>query len=197
MAEAKEGAPKKKNMLPVIIAVVAVIAGGGFFMMNGGKKAEDEESHHALKLSEHTEEIGEFLVNLKDGAYLSTRIAVQCEGHSSVSSAGDGHGKGGEPYPFVKDAIISVLTGKTLDEITTVEGKSQLRREIAYSINHAYNLYAPPKDGERKRKPKKSELKHDSVPEELMPDYEPEYPEWDNDEGPVLKVFFLTFTTQR
>lgn len=199
MADAKEAAPKKKaNMMPVIAALILVLGGGGFFMMNkgGGEKASEPE----IALAHHgAEDVGEYLVNLKDGSYLSTKIALHCAEGETVSSAGDGHGKGGEVYPFVKDAIISVLTSKTLDGITSVEGKQQLRRELAYRVNHAAHTFMHKEEKGSKKKSKKDEDHghSDGVPEELKPGYEPEYPEWDSDEGPVLKVFFMTFTTQR
>jgi flagellar FliL protein len=201
MSEAKEAAPaKKKNMLPVIVAVVAVLGGGGFFMMKGGggKEAEKEEekSHKSAHLG-HTEEVGEFVVNLKDGSYLSTKIAVHCAEKESVSSKGDGHGGGVGVYPFINDAIVSVLTKKSLEDLSTVEGKHQLRRELAYHMNRAYTLYAHVEEGKPKRKLKKSEIELKETPEELRPGYEPESPELDSDDGPVLKVYFLTFTTQR
>lgn len=198
MADAKEGAPKKKNMLPVILAVVAVVGGGGFFMMSGKKEPKVEPE---IALAHHPEDAGEFLVNLKGGGYLSTKITLQCAEGSSVASAGDGHGGGGGILPFVNDVIITVLTSKTMDEISTIEGKQKLRRELAYYINHASHTFAHEEeaDGKKPKKKKKSsnhEAHGAGVPEELKADFEPEYPEWDNDEGPVLKVFFLTFTTQ-
>jgi len=198
MAEAKEGAPKKKNMLPVILAVVAVVGGGGFFMMNGKKEVKEVPE---VALSHHPEDAGEFLVNLKGGGYLSTKIALQCAEGASVSSKGDGHGGGAGILPFVNDVIITVLTSKTMDDLSSIEGKKQLRRELAYHINHASHTFAHAEEGEGK-KPSKKKKKSDhddhgsGTPDELKPDFEPEYPEWDNDEGPVLKVFFLTFTTQ-
>lgn len=196
MSEAKEAAPKKKNMMPVIIAVVLVLAGGGYFML-GGKK--EEKAVPEIALGHHPEEVGEFLVNLKGGGYLSTKIVVQCAEGATVSSAGDGHGGGGGILPFVNDTVISVLSGKTLDEISSLEGKAKLRRELAYHINHASHTFVHAEGEEApKKSKKKKKSSHDDHgdPEELAADYEPEYPEWDNDEGPVLKVFFLTFTTQ-
>jgi flagellar protein FliL len=195
MSDAKE-APKKKNMMPVIIAVVLVLGGGGFFMM-GGKK--EEKAVPEIALGHYPEEVGEFLVNLKGGGYLSTKITVQCAEGTTVSSAGDGHGKGGAILPFVNDTVISILTSKTMEEISTIEGKAKLRRELAYHINHASHdfVHAKGEEAPKKSKKKKRSSGDDhGTPEELAADFEPEYPEWDNDEGPVLKVFFLTFTTQ-
>jgi flagellar FliL protein len=199
MADAKEGAPKKKNMLPVILAVVAVLGGGGYFMMSGKKEAKVEPE---IALAHASEDAGEFLVNLRGGGYLSTKIALQCALEQTVSSGGGGHGAAGAIQPFVNDAIISVLTSKSMDDVTSVEGKLKLKRELAYYINHAAHTFAHEEGAEDKKssKKKKKSSSHEpqegGVPEELTADFEPEYPEWDSDEGPVLKVFFLTFTTQ-
>jgi flagellar protein FliL len=196
MSDQKEAPAKKKNMLPVIIAVVVVLAGGGYFMMGkGGDKEKGKESHSSVHLG-HTEEIGEFLVNLKDGTYLSAKIAVHCAEEETVSSGGDGHGGGGGVLPFVNDAVISVLTRKSVEDVTSIEGKAKLRRELAYYINRASALYAHVEEGKEKKKLKRPEIEMTETPEELRPDYEPETPEFDSDTGPVLKVYFLTFMTQ-
>lgn len=199
MAEAAKEAPKKKGKLPIIIAVVALLAGGGYMMMSKGGDKKEEEPEIALAHS--AEQIGEFLLNLKDGSYLSTTVAVQTAEGTSVSSGGDGHGKAGEPYPWVKDAIIQVLSQKSSADLSSLEGKRMARREIAYAINHAAHLYkheeGDKKSSKKKKKDKDKDDHASGTPDELKPDYEPEYPEWDSDEGPVLKVWFLTFTTQR
>lgn len=188
---AEEKAKKGMGKLPIIIAVVAVVAAGGFFMMQGGK----EEKDPGLTLGAHTEEVGEFLVNLGDGAtYLSTKITVQTAEGTSLGHD-DGHGKV-TANPAVSDAVISVLTSKTLEEISTPSGKARLKRELAYYMNHAYHAshVSDEKGGHKKSS---SDHGDEKEPKELRADYEPDYPEWDNDHGPVLKVYFTTFTTQR
>jgi flagellar FliL protein len=187
---AEEKAKKGMGKLPIIIAVVAVVGAGGFFMMQGGKKEEEP----GLKLGAHTEEVGEFLVNLADGTtYLSTKVTVQTAEGTSLGHD-DGHGKV-TANPAVSDAVIAVLTSKTLEELATPAGKGRLKRELAYYMNHAFHASHVGEEKEEKKHSEGHEAGH--LPKELEADYEPDYPQWDNDEGPVLKVYFTTFTTQR
>jgi flagellar FliL protein len=206
MSEAKAkdaGEGKKKGgKMPVIIAAVVVIGGGGFFMMkkdSGGPKKEPE-----VKLAHAAEPAGEFLVNLGDGVtYLSTKISVQCAEGKSVSSGGGEHGGSASVSPAVQDAIIEVLTSKRLDEITSVSGKTRLKYELAYAMNEAYK--ASTHEEEEKKADKKEdkedkegkEEKHAPAAHGLAKDFHPEHEDWDADEGPVLKVYFTSFTTQR
>jgi flagellar FliL protein len=188
---AEEKAKKGMGKLPIIIAVVVVVAAGGFFAMQSGK----EEKETGIKLGKYTEDVGDFLVNLGDGStYLSTMITVQTAEGTSIGKD-DGKGKA-KPNPAVSDAVISVLTSKTLDEISTPSGKARLKRELAYYMNHAYHSTYVGEDKGGKKK-SSSDPSDDKEPKELRADYEPDYPEWDNDHGPVLKVYFTTFTTQR
>lgn len=194
MSEAKEGA-KKGNKLPVIIAIVAVLAAGGYFMSSkGGGDKEKEEPEIALG---HPEEVGEFLVNLSDGStYLSTNITVHCAEGESVVSGGDGHGGKGSVSPAVQDAVIQVLTSKRLSDITSTSGKQRLKYELAYAMNHAYHASAHGEEDKGKKKKKKDE-DHEEDHHGLEKDFHPENPQWDADEGPVLKIYFTSFTTQR
>ncbi len=193
MSAAKEGA-KKGSKLPVIIAIVVVVLGGGYFMTkkDGGKEKEEPE----IALG-HPEEAGEFLVNLSDGStYLSTKITVHCAEGESITSGGDGHGGKGSVSPAVQDAIIQVLTSKRLDDITTTAGKQRLKYELAYAMNHAFHASAHGEEAKGKKKKKKDE-DHDEEHHGLEKDFHPENPSWDADEGPVLKIYFTSFTTQR
>lgn len=195
--ESKEAEAPKKGKLPVIAAVVLVVlAGGFFFFKGGGEKAEEPE----IKLG-HAEEVGEFLVNLNDGvSYLSTKVTVHMADGETIIH-GDGHGGGG-PDPAVMDAVIQVLTSKSLDEVTSVDGKKRLKQELAYAMNHAIHASHGDEGDDKKKKKEEDEDKeeeesHGDDHHGLPKDFKPENPDWDSDEGPVLKVYFTSFTTQR
>lgn len=188
MAEekAKEAAgtdakPKGKGKLFIIIAAVAVLAGGGFFAMNQGGDAEPQE--HRLELGEMYP-LGEFLVNLADGrTFCKTEITLHLakDAHLVDSDKG-GHGKGGASDDHIRDAVNLVLSSKTLEEVSTVEGKNNLKRELARVINetvHRVSGHEPAEHAEGEQS--------DS----------PIHPDWDSDTGPVLKVYFRSFATQR
>jgi len=183
MSEAAEATTKKKSKLPMIIMLVVVIAGGGFFATKGkGDKKEPEVKLGAI------EPLGEFLVNLADGrTYLRTEISVQVAEGKSVAI------KGKSPdFTVARDAVISTLKSKSLKQISTPAGMDALRRELALAINRAM-----PKDEEAddKKKKKKKSDGDDDVLEDVAPE-DREYPEWDSDTGPALKIYFTNFATQ-
>jgi flagellar FliL protein len=159
-AETK-GKKKKKPMLLIIIlaAAVVLLGGGGFFawkMMSGksapaaqggqGTESSAKESHAQGKSGGHggegqAAEIGgatitlePFLVNLADkdaNRYLKTtiRILVTTEIVAKEINESD------VMMPRIRDHILSILSNKMAVEITTNEGKQQLKKEIVEKVN--------------------------------------------------------------
>lgn len=189
MAEAapKEGG-KKKGKMPMVIALVLMLVAGGFFGMKmggGGKKAEPK-----IELGEVVP-LGEFLVNLNDGrTFLKTDISVQIakESHLDDSKGGGEHGAKAEPPAAVRDAVVSVLSSQSLEQISTPEGKLALKKALANAINAVAPKHEE-KDGEKEGK--KAKKKSHEEEEEVVD------PSWDSQTGPVLKVYFTTFATQQ
>lgn len=175
--EAAAEAPKKKGgKLPIIIVAVAVLAGGGFFMTKG--KAGKAEKP-AVELGD-VQTMPEFLVNLKDGtSYLRTEVALQ-------TRKGIDKDKFDKMVPSARDAIISVLTSKSLDDVRTLEGKEKLKKEIAKAVNDSYD----DPDSPEAAAPDSSTTKDKKVIDVHI------HTDWDSQTGPVLKVFFTSFTTQ-
>ncbi len=198
MAEAKaapEGEKKKKGKLPVILALVAMLGAGGFFGMKlGGGNAKKEPPK--LELGEIVP-LGEFLVNLNDGrTFLKAEVSVQLSKTGKLEAdAPKGEGKAEPPAP-VRDAVISVLSSKSLNEVSSPEGKSELKREIAEAVNKAVESLEPEKDKAKDGKGKedhsaKKDEKGKEIPAEVVDDT------WDSQTGPVLKVYFTNFATQQ
>ena len=189
--EAKEP-KKKKGKLPIIIVLALVLGGGGFFMMKGKGKPKEPE----IKLGA-IEPLTEFLVNLKGGSnYLQTEVALQFK---------DGFKKEelDKNMPAVRDAVIMVLSSKSISELSSEPAKARLKREIAAFVNKTLEDLAPPPaeehaDEKKKKKKKKDEEEEVVDPRKIAatPADELEHPEWDSDEGPVLKVYFTKFATQ-
>lgn len=183
MSEAAEG-KKKKGKLPVILAVVAVLGGGGFFAMKG-KGEEKEEPKVALG---EIVSVGDFLVNSRGGAYIKTEISLHLakDAHLDPHGGGGGHGEKAEPPAPVRDAIVSVLSDQSVEDVMTMKGKARLKALLAKAINHAvHSLHSEEND---KKKGKKKDDGHE----------EPEVVDksWDSQEGPVLKVYFTSFAVQ-
>lgn len=171
----------------IIIAAVAVLGGGGYFAMNKGGDAEPAEQK--VELGEMYP-LGEFLVNLADGrTFCKAEITLHlAKDVYLVEGGGDKKKKGGPGDDHIRDAVNLVLSSKTLEEVSTVEGKMALKREIARAVNEAAGKGSESKSEEGSEDAKGEE--GTEVVTEAKSD-------WDSDTGPVLKVYFRSFATQR
>ncbi|MEE9553069.1 MAG: flagellar basal body-associated FliL family protein [candidate division Zixibacteria bacterium] len=82
--------------------------------------------------------------------FLSTSIGIETP---KSGEEGGGHGEGGgtgdfeAAGPIIRDILIAVLSSKTMEELSSVDGKTQLREEILIKLNEAvapdsiYNVY--------------------------------------------------------
>lgn len=216
--EATSAAPaKKKSKLPIILVLVLVLGGGGFFAMKmrGGKPKVE------IKLGkEKPAELKEFLINLRDqGVYCRIEVAL-------------GLAEGAKPTLIdeheaaVRDAINLRVMSKRLQDVNTVEGLKQLKRDIASDLN---KILAEPKeekkpddanaddtksdddssdskdgkdskeDKDSKAKAAKAKATKEATDTKSADDAAPKpptHPDWDSDTGPVLKVYFSSFATQ-
>lgn len=184
MSDAAEGT-KKKGKLPVILVVVAVLGGGGFFAMKG--KGGDKEEPK-VELGEVVS-LGEFLVNVRGGAFLKTDVSLHLAKEAHLAEGGGGgHGAAEEPPAFVRDAVIAVLSEQSVEGILSRKGKARLKVAIAEAVNHAVHANHPAEKDEGKGDKKKKDEEHE----------EPEIVDetWDSQTGPVLKVYFTNFAVQ-
>jgi flagellar FliL protein len=196
-AEKKEEGKKKGGKLPIIIAAVVLLGGGGFFMM---KKGDGKKTKPKVEIGHDIVDVGEVLVNLNGGGDNYARVNVGLQFVKGYDTHSFDAGK-----TAVRDAIIMVLSSKQVEELRSKDGKSKLKVEIAAAINHAFHAMHPaePSEAEKDSKDKKdkegkSEEGHGAPADEhgADPKAKREHPEWDSDEGPVLKVHFGDFVTQ-
>ncbi len=151
-AEATEEGGGKKKLIIIIGAVVLVLIIGGVaaFMMMGGddKKKEGADAHGGAPAAagapadagghggaagggSTTFALEPFIVNIYDGQELRyLKVKVELE----MANAGLKAELEGRLAP-IRDAILVVLTTKTLQEIQDVQGKNQLREEILTAIS--------------------------------------------------------------
>lgn len=219
MSEAKgsesKGKGKKKGKLPLILVVVLVIAGGGFFATSKGKKEEPKKPKIELGSVESLGE--EFLLNLgNDGrTFLTCSISVQLrkpdpenkDDHvSAADPSGDaGHGTGDASYSVARDAVISVLSTKTAEDLGKPDAMKYLKREIAAALNHVLHHEEPAEEEDPQEKKKKEFEKakggheedshgdgHGEIDHEWLDELG-----WDSEDGPVLKVLFNDFAYQK
>jgi flagellar FliL protein len=196
--------PKKKGKLPVLIALVLVLGAGGYFgfkMRTGAAKAAPK-----IALGEIVP-LTEFLVNLQDGdVYLRTEIAL----HLRTGFAKEGLDKN---LPAVRDAILLLLSSKSLNQIGTTQGKEQLKKDIATAVNKLLEPGEPPSKESGESGPHPAPEQAQPNPGKQPPSgparptagkpasassakAAPEHPEWQSQTGPVLKVYFTSFATQ-
>jgi flagellar FliL protein len=128
--------PRKKKgkglLLIIIIAVVAIAGGIGAFVFFS-KPGEDKA---AIKETKKVEEgvmfaLEPFTVNLTDprGArFLRVALYLELAGPAVAEMAK-------ARTPQIRDAIITLLTAKTSEELIHPEGKLQLKDEINIRIN--------------------------------------------------------------
>jgi flagellar protein FliL len=140
--EAPESEPKKGFPLNiVIIAILAVcLTGGGLYVWKSGllSKASGKKEAVAEKQKESEKnEIGEiyeletFIVNLSGGSgnnYLKVKINLELNNVELKTELE-------KRLPQFRDAVLSLLSSKTIAEVKTIEGKSQIRAEILTTLN--------------------------------------------------------------
>ncbi|MFL6709218.1 MAG: flagellar basal body-associated protein FliL [Massilia sp.] len=136
-AEAKAdaaGAPagSKKKMIIMGAAAVLLIggAGGGWMMMK--PKGEHAPAEHKAEKVEPPEylQVESFTVNLQpegEPQYLQVAMTLQVQGAKEAEMIKAN-------MPLVRNRVLLILSGKKASEISTVEGKTALAKEIVTSV---------------------------------------------------------------
>ena len=143
--EQEPGKPGKKKLLLGVLILVLLTGGGAagflYWRHRVAQRANAQNAAEAGKKNEHDEEkevaevveLQPFIVNLADRdepKYLRMTISL-----------GLGEGSEGKPDPLfttkVRNAILAIVTTKTADQILTVDGKTELRREMLSAARSA------------------------------------------------------------
>lgn len=150
-APAEDGSKKKLFIIIGAAALVLVIAGVVMVMMmgKGDKKKEGADAQGAPAAAEGAHgaappaaggqtpgvstvfSLEPFIVNIYDGQelrYLKVKVELEMA-NAAVKPELEGR------LAAIRDAILVVLTTKTLQEIQDVQGKNQLREEILTAIS--------------------------------------------------------------
>jgi flagellar FliL protein len=137
-AKADAAAPaKSKKMLIIIIAAVVLLAcggGAGWFLLK--PKGEHAAAEHKVEKTEPPEylQVEPFTVNLQpegEPQYLQIGVTLQVQGTKQAEEMKANMAK-------VRNRILLILSGKKASEISTVEGKQQLAREIVTSMKEPF-----------------------------------------------------------
>jgi len=157
-------APKKsksKMMLIIILLLVVVAGAGGFFGWKHFNSAKADTTAHSAASGHDEEESGDeeklkkgkkkkkekehgdegatvnfepFLVNLADkeaSRYVKTSIRLLVANKESAETIA----KGETLMPRMRDTILTLLSTKTAEEMTSNEGKEKLKKEILEKVN--------------------------------------------------------------
>lgn len=136
--EAQKPAPtKKKGKLLIIIIIAAVVllagAGGAYFLLfsKGSEKEKTTQAKDSKEAQGVNFPLEPFVVNLMDQGgtkYLKVTIQVELANPKSMDAAK-------ARTPQLRDAIITLLTNKTSEELISPEGKLLLKDEIKQRAN--------------------------------------------------------------
>lgn len=132
-AEEPEGEAKggKKKLVVVLLALLLVGGGAGWWFLMGPGAASGGEA----VAEEPAPEPGEVVsveavsINLAGGHYLRLGIALQltAEVHGEVSSA------------HALDLAIALFSGRTVEEVSSAEGRAALKEELRHQLAEAYH----------------------------------------------------------
>ncbi len=137
---------KKKLPLKWIIAGIAgvvILSGGilgGYFLL----KKPPEEAHSKTESHESTSKndlsqtfpLDKFVVNLNDQEgkrFLHTTIELESAAHGFAEELNS-------KMPQIKDAILIVLSSKSLSDVQGIDGKLSLRKELIAEINKIMSI---------------------------------------------------------
>ncbi len=138
--EVAEEKSEKRSPLKLILFILVpllILGGGGFaawkFVLNKPKRdekaaAKEEEKKKKIPLSYLS--LDPFVVNLQGSGrrFLKMSITLALEGDKGAEVAQ-------KEIPPIRNAILLLLTNKRFEEVTTMEGKKQLQKEILDRVN--------------------------------------------------------------
>lgn len=136
---------KTKKGLPVNIIIIVILAlclvGGGLFVWKSGiiskftggeeSKAETEETEDVSGEIGAIYEMDTFIVNLAGDSgnhYLKVKISLELTSEN-VSTEIE------KRIAQFTDAILTLLSSKTMEDVKTLEGKAQIRAEVITILN--------------------------------------------------------------
>jgi flagellar FliL protein len=134
----EEGPERKKVPINLIIICILLLclAGGGFYVWKSGLISFSSDKSN-INSKEDRQDLGPiyqmetFIVNLVGGrgkSYLKTKIDLELDSDKTTSEMN-------RRLPQIRDAILTLLSSKSNEDINTLEGKYQLRAEIISTLN--------------------------------------------------------------
>lgn len=139
-----EDKPKKSKKLLLIIIISAIVlagagVGGFLFLKKGGAHKEKEETtkkEDVLDLPKEKEkafliQLDPFILNLSEpGRFVKLTIHLEVKNEKIQQYVND-------RMPKIRDSIITLVSSKSADILSTPEGKFQLKDELLLRVNQA------------------------------------------------------------
>ncbi len=135
-APANEQAKPKRSLKKILILAVVgfLFIGGGLgayiLMSDDAPAAKETKESHAPSKHAVTMPLDPFLVNLADKEsrrYLKLKVELEVDSEGSAKELE-------KSLPRIRDALILLLSSKTYLDLSTYEGKQQLKQEIKQRV---------------------------------------------------------------
>lgn len=139
------------TIMPSIKQVLSGQGGGEEGSADGSEEGADTAEEHGIIL-----DLGEFILNLsdpKERRYLKVNVALELSKAESdpemEAAGGGGHGEAADPKkafeqkmenftPAIKDSIISTLSSKTAEELSSTTGKELAKQQIKEAVDSVF-----------------------------------------------------------
>ncbi|KJU87064.1 flagellar basal body-associated protein FliL [Candidatus Magnetobacterium bavaricum] len=137
----EEGKKKSKlsmKLIIIIVSILLVLGGGGFlaytkFMVKKEGAGQESGGHEAKPKQEEGPPalvpLDPFVVNLTDaGRYMKVTVQVEMASKKDEAYIKD-------RMPQLRDAVVFLLSGKSLEAVSGSDGKMQLKDEMLFKFN--------------------------------------------------------------
>lgn len=137
------------KMMPAAMISIALVAAGYFVGGRGGGSSTTTVTS-VVTVVEHEPEVSTIVdlepinVNLADGHYLRVAISIGmgADEHAAESGGGGGHGAETtattEPTAPAADLVLSTFSGRTMEELSTLEGRISAREALHEGLKEFY-----------------------------------------------------------
>jgi flagellar protein FliL len=135
--EEKEEKPKpgNKSLILIIVVLVVALAGGVaayLFLFSGSHKpAAEAKKEEQKEVKTSLIALDSFVLNLSErGRFLKVTIQFELSDAANIPMVND-------KMPQLRDAIITLVSSKSVESVSSPEGKFQLKDELLLRANQA------------------------------------------------------------
>lgn len=135
----KPGGNKKLIIILVAALAIVLIAGGvvGMTLLNANKAAAEPDPATVPGAVYSMED--PMTLNLADGKFLKTGIALQMSKAGDEELASGGHGDGGPDMSAARDATIHILSKYKYDDLLKPEKREEAQKALSAEVSERYH----------------------------------------------------------